>query len=236
MGSRALKVWLVSNNNPFPSGQEGRLVRGGIRTRLNSWFGRVARHAHAGSGRPTALGGTVDVQWSDLSNTASVGDYDIVVYFSPRVISATATPQTVERSAYLTAARGLNNTQLRTQMVTAITGGMRAGGITRRAAVGNQQVPTLSEVFVLYDAQFPRQGMRVDQNAQTYAVAAFHEAAHNKAANSTAVHGSAGGGGAFAAAYRGQQVNPRNTAFLAQHIWNWRPQYVRGQDLTPRRP
>ena len=75
MASRALKVWLVSNNNPFPSGQEGRLVHDGIRTRLNGWFGRVARHSKARSGRPAALTGTIDVQWSDLSNTAFLAQH-----------------------------------------------------------------------------------------------------------------------------------------------------------------
>lgn len=231
-----MKIWLVENNGPFPSGQEGRLVRDGIRSRLTGWFGRVGQHANARTGRPAGLGSTIDVQWSDLS-TATVGDFDIVVYLSPRATAATAaaTPQTVERGAYLTAAQRLQDGQLRTQMVTAITGGTRAGGITRRASIGNQQVPTFSEVFVLYDAQFSNRQMRVDENAQTYAVAVFHEAAHNKATDSSAVHGTAGGG-VFAAAYRGQQVNPRNIAFLAQQIWNWRPQYVRGQTLSPRRP
>ena len=236
MGLRGMKVWLVANNSPFPAGPEGSQVRAGIRGRLATLFGRVVGHANARSGRPSTMSAAVDVQWSDLSNPADVGDRDVVIYFSPRATSATAAPQTVERNAYLTAARALRDTGLRNQMVTAITGGFRAGGITRRASIGNRQVPTLSEVFVLYDAQFSQQQMRVDTNVETYAVAAFHEAAHNKADNSSAVHGAAAGGGAFAATYRGQQVNARNIAYLAQYIWNWRPQYIRGQPLTPRQP
>ena len=231
-----LKVWLVANNSPFPGGQEGRLVRDGIRRRLANWFGQVARHANARTGRPAAMNGRITVQWSSAATPASatnVGDYDIVVYFSPSAATAAGASQTVERNAYLTAARGLRNAQLRTQLVSRITSGTRAGGITRRASVGNRQLPTLSEAFVLYDAQFSNLQMRVNKNAQTFAVVALHEAAHNKATNSSTLH-STGGGGAFGQFYSGQPVNPRNIAFLAQHIWNWRPQYIQGQPLTPR--
>ncbi len=69
----------------------------------------------------------------------------------------------------------------------------------------------------------------MDGNVETISVAAFHEAGHNKAHN---LH-TQGGGGIFGATYTGQHLNAANIAFLAQNIWNWGPQYISGQPLTP---
>ena len=85
---------------------------------------------------------------------------------------------------------------------------------------------------MLYDAQFSNKRLRVEKNIESLAVAAFHEAAHAKADR---LHQD-GGGGIFAAAYTGQQLNDANIAFLASHIWEWSPQYIRGQPLTPVSP
>lgn len=230
----SLKVWLVTHNTPFPTGQEGQQIRDSVRRRLADWFGRVLRHRNARDGRPDGMRSRVDVRWSDLGSPGDVGDYDIVIYFSPRVLSPTDPPQSVERTVFLTAAQAMPEARLRNPLVAAINGaGIGRAGITRRGTVGGRQMPTLCEVFVTYDAQGRDQRTRVTRNTQSIAATALHEAAHNKVSDSSALHRD-GGGGIFAAVYQGAQLNPRNIAYLAQGIWNRRPQYIRGQPLTPR--
>ena len=48
--------------------------------------------------------------------------------------------------------------------------------------IGNavQCLPIISEIFLLYDYQFPKRVMRIQKNVVSFAVAAFHETAHNK--------------------------------------------------------
>jgi hypothetical protein len=139
----------------------------------------------------------------------------------------------VRAGPYQTAARQLPNSEaaIRTALLGAIASSA-AGGHTLRVAQDDRLVPLLSEVYVLYDAQFSNRRPRVQKNVETLAAAAFHEAGHGKADR---LHED-GGGGVFAAAYTGQQLSNANIAFLAGHIWNWSPQYIRGQPLTPVAP
>jgi len=76
----------------------------------------------------------------------------------------------------------------------------------------------------------------VQGNVEQDCLSAFHEAAHNKD-RSDSLH-TAGGGGIFADIHAGgrstaTQPNDANIAFFADRIWNWGPQYIIGQSLTP---
>ncbi len=241
--SRPLKVWLVEYANALPpaTAQEGRMVREGVRNRLTGWFASVLRHAAAQRSLPGGFRGGVSVAWTTAANAAQVGDRDLVIHFdaSPAVLpnQGRTTPSPV-LSAYRAAANRLVNSQLRrslSQVQRAFS-----GGVTLRASVGNTAVPTLSVVYVLYDRQFANLQMRVNTNVERLCIIAFHEAAHNKD-DSDSLHGS-GGGGIFADIHTGglgssTQPNRANIAFFAQRIWNWGPQYLAGQALTPiRRP
>jgi hypothetical protein len=58
-----------------------------------------------------------------------------------------------------------------------------AGQALRPAVVyptAAQRIQAVSEVVVLYDAQFSVASLRVQGNVDTLATAAFHERAHNK--------------------------------------------------------
>src|SRR5262245_30262249 len=234
--ARPLRVWLVENNNPFAptAGAEATLVKNGIRARLLQWFTRVVQHRDANAGRPAGYRAAVEVSWSAANSLGQVGDRDIVIYFSPSPFSTSPPanpPQTVHAGPYRTAAGQLTDAELRAGVLGAI-GNSTSGGHTVRAARGNTRVPALSEVFVLYDRQLSNQQSRVQDNVETLATAAFHEAGHNKADR---LHED-GGKGIFADVYTGQQPTAANFAFLARHIWDWGPQYIIGQPLTPVAP
>jgi hypothetical protein len=232
--ARPLRVWLVEHNDPFALAPQGEAatVRNGLRERLLGWFLRVLRHADARN-VPTGYRRAAEVKWTDLASPGQVGDRDIVVYFSPHPNSTPtppAQPQSVRAGPYQTAVRQLPNSEaaIRTALLGSIASSA-AGGHTLRVKQDDWLVPLLSEVYVLYDAQDSNQRMRVEKNVEKLAVAAFHEAGHGKADR---LHED-GGGGVFQAAYVGQQLSNANIAFLAGHIWDWSPQYLRGQPVTP---
>ena len=223
-----MKVWLVEHGSAFPASAEGREVRNGIKTRLRSWFGRVARDRRARTGRPSGHGRSIDVDW--VASGGGAGAHDIVLHFVPS--SPTGSPPVM--GPYRAAAGRLSNQELSTRL----TGIRRAasGGLTVQASEGNRRVPTLSLVFVLYDAQFSRRDMRVDTNVEKLSITAFHEAAHNKD-RSNSLH-TAGGGGIFGDIHTGARgsataPNGANIDFFADRIWNWGPQYAVGGALTP---
>src|SRR5262249_59025970 len=114
-----------------------------------------------------------------------------------------------------------------------------SGGKTRLVTVGSDIVPILSIVFVLYDRQLSNLQSRVQGNIEQDCLIAFHEAAHNKD-RSDSLH-TARAGGIFADIHAGgrstaTQPNDANIAFFADRIWNWGPQYIIGQSLTPVSP
>jgi hypothetical protein len=231
---RSLHVWLVEHNSPFSQApaDEATLIRNGVRDRLRSWFRRVVGHANARN-VPTGYRAAAEVSWTGLADPTQVGDRDVVIYFSPHPYATSpppAQPQSVRAGPYQDAARqlGRSDEALRTAILGSIASSA-AGGHTLRIRQDNRLVPLLSEVYVMYDAQFSNKSLRIEKNVESLSVAAFHEAGHAKA---DGLHQD-GGGGIFAAAYVGQVLSNANIAFLASHIWEWSPQYIRGQPLTP---
>ncbi|MFX9012022.1 hypothetical protein ABTN18_19950, partial [Acinetobacter baumannii] len=85
-----------------------------------------------------------------------------------------------------------------------------------------KRLPTLSEVFLLYDKQMSNQAARLADNVTTFAVAAFHECAHNKyrpdPPNVKDRLHEDGGGGIFDAQYTGKVLTDDNVAFFAKYI------------------
>jgi hypothetical protein len=232
--AQSLHIWLVEHNQPFSQAPEDEagLVRNGVRDRLSAWFRRVIRHANARN-VPTGYRAAVEITWSELTDGNQVGDKDVVIYFSPSPFAtrpSPAQPQSVRAGPYQAAARQLPDREeaIRTALLGAIASSA-AGGHTLRVRQDDRLVPLLSEVYVLYDAQFSNKQLRIEKNVESLSVAAFHEAAHAKADR---LHED-GGGAIFAAAYTGQQLSNANIAFFAQHIWEWSPQYIRGRPLTP---
>lgn len=211
------------------------MVRAAIRQTLTHWFTKVLHHGNAAAGRPKGYGSLPAVQWTTSLSASQVGLYDIVVYFSPRpgtTQPGSPTLPTVHDGDYLTAAKQLSDPNDRKLMLMAIGNTAGAAGHTVRGFQGNAMFPILSELFVLYDRQFSLLQSRVDKNAEEWAVAAFHEAGHNKADD---LH-TQGGGGIFSMLYQGQKLNAANIAFMASNIWTWGPQYVIGQSLSPVNP
>lgn len=237
-----LNVWLVEYPDSFPAAntQEGQMVRNGIRTRLQTWFHRVVRHSNARRAQPRGYQDTVSVAWRTKLTSKDVGDRDLVIHFdaSPFVLpNQGANNPSPVLSAYRTAAGQLSNEQLRQQLSGVQRSG--SGGRTIVAMVGTDMVPILSIVVVLYDRQFSNLQARVHKNIDEICVISFHEAAHNKD-RSNSLHTS-GGGGIFADIHTGglgaaTQPNSNNIEFFTDRIWNWGPQYIVGQPLTPVTP
>jgi hypothetical protein len=233
-----LRVWMVERGNTLApaSTHENGMVRTGIRTKLHKWFTQVAKHTNAATGRPKGYRAEVDVQWAPSLSTSQVSDYDIVIYFSPSPFSGTpgkpALP-TLHDGAYKTAASQIKDPQLQKPLLAALGNTAGAAGHTVRGSQGNMMVPILSELFMLYDNQSSNLQARVDKNVERFASAAFHEAGHNKATSDLHKNG---GGGIFADVYQGQALNASNIAFMASNIWNWGPQYIVGQSLSPVSP
>lgn len=224
-----MKVWLIDHNSGIPNANssEGQRVRRGIRNRLDDWFSLVARHPNAQSDRPAGHGTSIDVAWA--SSASGAGQFDIVLHFVPS--NPGSNPPVM--GPYREAASQISNRQVADRL--ANTRRDRSGGRTLGASVGNQRVPTLSLVIVLYDAQFSDESMRVQTNVERLSIIAFHEAAHNKD-RSNSLH-RAGGGGIFADIHTGglgsgNRPNPENISFLAERIWNWGPQYLLGGSMA----
>jgi hypothetical protein len=245
-----LRVWLVEHNNPFaaaPSAAEAAQVRSGMVTLLKQWFTKVVKHSAANASRPAAFKSDVEVQWTDLKNV-TVGDHDIVVYFSPLSLPGSkGGPKSVRAGPFKDAVDQLPNQSRADQdmvqdLRTEIAKQPTSGGLTLRYAFVSRNselcLPIISEVFVLYDAQLSMQQLRIKNNVVTFATAAFHEAAHNKyevtdPSQKDRVHQD-GGGAMFAEQYTGTVEAPSedNIKFFAGLIWNWGPQYIRGQPLS----
>lgn len=234
--SRNFKVWLVEGGSALPaaSGREGQLVRQGIRTRLDRWFTAALRHRSARRGKPAGRTTRCDVAWSRNLLAAQVDLRDVVIYFeASRVVQGRPT-QTPSRT-YHTAASNVRDTRLRRLREVVNPEGGVNGGLTVRVDVDGRMLPVFSVVYVLYNAQYPTQSMRVATNVETLTIAAFHEAAHNKD-DTNSLH-TAGGGGVFADIHTSgasaTSPNGRNTAFLATRVWNAAPQYISGRPLLP---
>jgi len=237
--TRPLKVWLVEYPNALPdaAGQEGRLVRQGVQTRLQSWFRAVVRHRDAQRALPAGFRSEAVVAWTSAPSTQQVDDRDLVIHFDASAIGSGGQSQAAQSPVigpYRAAAAQLSNAELRNGLCTIQW--PVSGGKTVVASVGSGVVPILSVVFAYYDPQFSNAQLRVSDNVERFCVIAFHEAAHNKD-RTNSLH-SSGGGGIFADIHTGgygaqTQPNRANTAFLAARIWTWGPQYLVGRSLTP---
>jgi hypothetical protein len=237
-----LRVWLVEHNNPFAAapGSDLAAVRSGIVATLKQWFLKVVKLPAAERARPTGFKTDAEVQWSDVKDPSKIGDRDLIVYFSPVPALNSTVTKSVAGGPYKDAISQLSNAELVRQQLAEIAKPPTLEGKTLRGAVvypsAVQVLQTLSEVYVLYDAQSSFPSTRIKDNVDTFATAAFHECAHNKyrpdnPGGKDRVHDD-GGGGILAAQYVGQAVNDDNFKFLAQYIWNWGPQYVRGQPVS----
>jgi hypothetical protein len=237
-----LRVWLVEHNNPFADAGQGEAaqVRSGVQAALKKWLAKVVKHSAATAARPAGFKDDVEVQWSDVKDPSKVGDRDLVVYFSPLPPAGTTATKSVIAGPYKDALSPLPNRDLVRELLADIAKPAAHRGKTLRPAVvyptAVQRIQAVSEVFVLYDAQFSIASLRVQGNVDTLTTAAFHECAHNKyepadAGGEDRVHQD-GGGGVFAAQYVGQALKDDNIKFLAGYIWNWGPQYLRGQPLS----
>jgi hypothetical protein len=248
--SYPLCVWLVENNNPFAAAPGGAAevaqFRSGVVALLKQWYAKVIQNS-AAPAPPAGWKAAIDVNWSDLKNVA-VGDRDVVIYFSPLVVGASKTgPQSVRAGPYKDAVNRLpTNTADDKKIVADVQAKLAKeptmGGLTLRPCfvIGGAGycLPIVSEIFLLYDRQFPKQVMRVKENVVTFAVAAWHESAHNKyeakgQPPKDRVHEDGGGGVLVESPPPAAQApNDDNIKFLAGLIWNWGPQYVRNGPLS----
>jgi hypothetical protein len=237
-----LRVWLVEHNSPFAAVPASDLaaVRSGMVASLKQWFQKVVKHPTAESARPSGFKSDVEVQWGEVKDPSKIGDRDLIVYFSPLPPLGSTVNKSVAGGPYKDAISQLSNTELVRKQLAEIAKPPTLGGKTLVASVvypsAVQVLPTLSEIYVLYDAQSSFRSTRISDNVATFASAAFHECAHNKyrpddPSGKDRVHDD-GGGGILAAQYVGQALNDDNLKFLAQYVWNWGPQYVRGQSVS----
>lgn len=225
----SLRVFLVEHRNPFPAGREGRLVKAGIQRKLRGWLDATVKDGHARK-PPAGHARKADVTWTRAVGKAHVDDYSIVVYFSPRPTGETN--DTVVANEFAQAAKGVRDKDVRELLQKKRV--RYPFGVNRKLfspkARGRPVCPILSEVFVLYDAQFPRLDMRVEENVHTFSRCAIHEGAHGKCEGLADLH-KEGGGGAFADVSGNTPFTPANRRFLAKYIWEWGPQYILGGGL-----
>jgi hypothetical protein len=228
-----MKVWLIDHMSGIPADttSEGRGVRRGVQSRLQNWFGQVASHRKASSGRPQGHERNIEVAWGPAGSAA--GPYDLVLHFVPSQPGQNPPVMGPWREAVQ---------QTRDDLVTENLSSRQrgfSGGKTLGLSIGSQRVPALSLVIVLYDAQMSRENMRISANVESLCIVAFHEAAHNKD-RSASLH-TGGGGGVFADIHTGglgsaARPNNANIAFMAERIWNWGPQYIVGGSMSPVSP
>lgn len=223
----SLNVFLVEHNNPFPSGSEGRKVRAGIEKKLRGWLDAVVRDGNAPR-PPSGHSRKVNVTWTRAIARARVDDRAIVVYFSPK-------PTAQKNETVLGNEFSQAGARVADKDVRKLLSKKRSSypyGINRKLhdGTGKPVYPILSEVFVLYDAQLSLRSLRIEENVQTFARCAIHEAAHGKCEGMADLHKD-GGGGAFADVSGNSAFTPANRRFLAKYVWEWGPQYILGQAL-----
>jgi hypothetical protein len=236
-----LRVWLVENNSPFADVPKTDIVtfKSGIVSTMKQWFLKVLKHRDAVASLPSGFKSDVEINWSDVKDPSKIGDYDLIVYFSPLPLNTTANTS-VMRGPYKDAISRLPDTDLVQNILQAIADPITSGGKTYAFTVvypGTvRRLPAISEVFLQYDNQFSIQSLRLSDNIKTYATAAFHECAHNKYRPDTPggrdrLH-EEGGGGIFNAQYDGKTMTDDNVKFFAKYIWRFGPQYIRGQSIA----
>lgn len=221
----SLYIWLVENNNPFKDvpADEVSSLKKGIITELTKWFSKVLTNSNATSQQPKGYIANVKILWSDLSDTSKIKDLDLIIYFSPNNEKDSAF------EVYKSAAKNLSDKEYRSEILKHKVN-LLAHGETfspyRKA--DNSRLPTLSDVYVYYQADISYKPTRIEINIDKLSKIAFHEAAHNKSQEGDEMHRQ---GGLLSDIYTNQSLTADNFNFVAKHIWDWSPQFIKGQPL-----
>jgi len=224
--ARPIYIWLVEYNDPFSDVEksEATKVKKGIQSNLNSWFTKVANHPDAKSFQPKEYK-NVKILWSDLLDVNLIKDIDLIIYFS-----AYGKDYVIE--VYKKEAGKLDDKEFR-EAVLETKKDPIARGKTFIFTRDESRLPVLCEVYVLYQSDISHKKSRMELNIEKLSKAAFHEAAHNKSLLGDEMHNLEG---ILTKIYQDQKLTESNIAFVAQHIWNWSPQYIKGQPLKELSP